>query len=72
MLIGVAIVITVYLLMNVSFFAVLSYDQIRSAEAVALVRRDSYTTTYLWLLFTQYCKMDIVRKLSSGYGHLTH
>ena len=38
MLIGVAIVITVYLLMNVSFFAVLSYDQIKSAEAVALVR----------------------------------
>ena len=37
-LIGVAIVITVYLLMNVSFFAVLSYDQIKSAEAVALVR----------------------------------
>jgi len=36
-LIGVAIVITTYLLINFSFFSVLSYDQIRHNEAVALV-----------------------------------
>ena len=35
--IGVAIVTVSYLVVNVSFFAVLSYDQIESAIAVALV-----------------------------------
>jgi len=36
-LIGVAIVITAYLLTNFAFFSVLSYDQILNNEAVALV-----------------------------------
>ena len=36
-MIGVPIVSVCYLLINISFFVVLSYDQIKSAEAVALV-----------------------------------
>ena len=37
LLIGVPIVAASYLLVNVSFFAILTYDQILSAQAVALV-----------------------------------
>ena len=35
---GVPIVVLCYLLVNLAFFAVLSYEQIESAEAVGLVR----------------------------------
>ena len=38
---GVPIVILCYCLVNVSFFAVLSYEQIESAEAVGLVYNDN-------------------------------
>ncbi len=38
---GIALVILSYLLVNLAFFAVRSYDQILRAEAVALVRRQS-------------------------------
>lgn len=37
LMIGIPIVATCYLLVNISYFAVLSYDEILKAEAVALV-----------------------------------
>jgi len=37
--IGVAIVTVSYLIINISFFAVLDFDSIESAIAVALVRK---------------------------------
>ena len=40
--IAVPIVVLCYLLVNLSFFAVLSYEQLESAEAVGLVRIIAY------------------------------